>query len=66
MLRKEEEEVRLALSKDALKIKGMLRSEVICFNRDAISRVISMFSITQGPETRNRGCCCFSRILSKF
>ena len=69
-----ETEVRFALSKDDLKIKGMPRSVVICLSRAAASRVELSDSITQGPAIRTNGvrppirmfCIDISRITISF
>src|SRR5690606_17348283 len=53
--RKLPSEVRLALSKLDLKMKGMPSAEVISFSCPATSTCSCSLSTTQGPEIRNSG-----------
>ncbi len=48
-------EVRLALSKEDLKMKGIASLSVIPLSRSAVSMIKVSLSITQGPAMRNRG-----------
>jgi hypothetical protein len=50
-------EVLLALSKEALKIRGMPSLSVILLRRFAIRNVVSWFSMTHGPAIKKNPDC---------
>src|SRR5271168_721018 len=56
--RKLRREDRLALSNDALKMKGMPSAAVISFRRPATSMTNPALSITQGPAIKKNGHSC--------
>ena len=56
--RKLAREERLALSKEALKMKGMPSAAVISFRRPATSITRASLSMTQGPAIKKNGRSC--------